>query len=134
MSKNTCRLLIGLALLASYVTAANAQNLIFLRNSPIRCMDEQDQAILRATIEAVLVAPDGTKTDWLNTATGNRGKVQVIDKHQDFGTTCRHIRMRNEAAGRVNSDVYRLCLATDGNWKFAPNASDAPKYDATDTF
>ena len=85
-------------------------------------------------VGAVLVAPDGTKTDWLNTATGNRGKVQVIDKHQDFGTTCRHIRMRNEAAGRVNSDVYRLCLATDGNWKFAPNASDAPKYDATDTF
>ena len=134
MNKNIKRLLISLVLLTGCITAANAQNLNFLRNSPIGWMDQQDQAILRQTIDAMLVAPDGAKTDWLNTSTGSRGGVQVIDEVQDFGTTCRHIRMRNEAGGRVGGGVYRLCLATDGSWKFAPNASDAPEYDAAEPF
>jgi surface antigen len=134
MSKNIRRRLVCLAALAGCMTAVNAQNLNFLSKSPLAWMDKQDQAILRETIDAVLLAPDGTKTDWLNTATGNRGQVQVIDELQDFGTTCRHIRMRNEARGRVDGGVYRLCLATDGKWKFAPNAGNAPKYDATDAF
>jgi len=134
MSKNIQRRLVCLAVLASCMTAVNAQNLNFLGKSPLAWLDEQDQAILRETIDAVLLAPDGTTTDWLNTATGNRGRVQVIDELQDFGTTCRHIRMRNEARGRVDGGVYRLCLATDGKWKFAPNAGNAPKYDATDAF
>lgn len=134
MSKNIQRLLMGLALLAASVTASNAQNLNFLRNSPIGWMDKQDQAILRQTIDAMLLAPDGTTTDWLNTATGSHGRVQVIDEGKDFGTTCRHIRMRNEARGRIDGGVYRLCLATDGKWKFAPNASNAPEYNATAAF
>lgn len=134
MSKNTQRLMVCLAALAGCMTTVDAQNLRFLGKSPLAWMDKQDQAILRQTIDAVLVAPDGTTTDWLNTATGSRGRVQVIDELPDFGTTCRHIRMRNEAGGRVDGGVYRLCLATDGKWKFAPNASNAPKYDATDAF
>jgi len=134
MNKKLKRLLIAVVALAGCASVVNAQNLSFLRDSPIGWMDKQDQAILRQTIDAVLVAPDGTKTDWLNTATGSRGQVQVIDELQDFGTTCRHIRMRNEAGGRRDGGVYRLCLATDGKWKFAPNASDAPKYDAADGF
>ncbi len=134
MNNNKPPLLTILALMAACITPATAQNLNFLRNSPIGWMDEQDQAILRQTIDAVLVAPDGTKTDWLNPATGSEGRVQVIDELEDFGTTCRHIRMRNEARGRVDGGVYRLCLATDGRWKFAPNASNAPKYDETGAF
>jgi surface antigen len=134
MSKNIQRLLVCLTVLVGCMTTASAQNLNFLGKSPLAGMDKQDQAILRQTIDAVLLAPDGTTTDWLNTVTGSRGRVQVIDELQDFGTTCRHIRMRNEARGRVDGGVYRLCLAKDGKWKFAPNASNAPKYDATDAF
>ena len=128
MNKNRKRLLISLALVIC-ITAAQAQNMVFMRKSPIAWMNDKDQAILKETIDAVLAAPDGTSTDWLNPDTGSRGKVQVLDTREDYDTTCQHIRMSNQAKGRSGRGVYRLCLATDGSWKFAPNASDAPAYD-----
>ena len=126
MRKSTSGIgLIALVLLLGTLTAS-AQNVLFLRESPIAWMDDTDEAILRETIEAVLAAPDGTATDWLNPETGSKGRVQVIDTGQDFGTTCRRIRMRNEASGRKGGGNYRLCLSKDGQWKFAPY-SDPPK-------
>ena len=134
MNKNKQRLAVGLVLLISCITTLHGQNLRFMRNSPIGWMSDQDQAILKQTIDAVLVAPTGTKTDWLNSATGSRGRVQVLDEHEDFGTTCRHIRMSNQVRGRTGGGVFRLCLAEDGSWRFAANASNAPRYNATDVF
>ena len=126
MNKNTPCLILITALLAAGISSVGAQNTLFLRDSPIAHMDDQDEAILRETINAVVAAPDGTTTDWMNPATGSKGRLQVLDTHQDFGTTCRHIRMRNEVNGRKGGGVYRLCLAEDGRWKFAPNAENPP--------
>jgi len=110
--------------------AAPAQNVLFLRDSPIAWMDDADEAILHETIEAVLAAPDGTVTDWMNPETGSKGRVQVTDTDQDFGTTCRRLRMRNEASGRKGGGNYRLCLSKDGQWRFAPYSE--PPESATD--
>jgi len=126
MNRNTPSLALIATLLLTGITAANAQNTLFLRDSPIAFMDDQDEAILRATIDAVMAAPDGTTTDWLNPATGSKGRVQVLDTGEDFDTTCRHIRMRNEASNRKSGGTFRLCLAKDGIWKFAPNAESPP--------
>ena len=126
MNKNTYSLALIATLLLTGITAANAQNTLFLRDSPIAFMDDQDEAILRETIDAVLAAPDGTTTDWMNPATGSKGRVQVLDTGEDFDTTCRHIRMRNEASNRKSGGTFRLCLAKDGIWKFAPNAESPP--------
>ena len=71
MNRNTPSLALIATLLLTGITAANAQNTLFLRDSPIAFMDDQDEAILRATIDAVMAAPDGTTTDWLNPATGS---------------------------------------------------------------
>lgn len=111
--------------LISGAATSQAQNLNFLRESPIAWLDDNDEAILRATIDAVLEAPDGTATDWQNPATGANGRVQVVDTHEAFGTTCRRLTMRNEARGRKGGGTYRLCLAKDGNWKFAANDDPA---------
>jgi surface antigen len=105
--------------------SAVAQNLNFLRDSPIGWLDDQDRAILTETIDAMLAAPDGTTTNWLNPATGSGGRIQVLDTHEALGTTCRRMLMRNEAKGRKSGGEFRLCLAKDGSWKFAPN-EDAP--------
>jgi surface antigen len=126
MNKNRICLALISTLLLTSITTARAQNALFLRDSPIAFMDDQDEAILRATIDAVLAAPDGTTTDWMNPATGSHGRVQVLDTGEDFDTTCRHIRMRNEADTRKAGGTYRLCLAKDGRWKFAPNAENPP--------
>jgi surface antigen len=126
MRKSTSRIgLITFVLLLGPL-AASAQNVLFLRDSPIAWMDDTDEAILHETIEAVLAAPDGTVTDWMNPETGSKGRVQVTDTDQDFGTTCRRLRMRNEASGRKGRGNYRLCLSKDGQWRFAPY-TDPPK-------
>mgnify|MGYP001819680661 CR=1 FL=1 len=120
MQSTACGVRLTALVLLLVTTTAVAQNLLFLRESPIAWMNDADEAILRATIDAVLAAPDGTTTDWLNPETGSNGRVQVTDTHEDFGTTCRRLRMRTDASGRKSGGNYRLCLSTDGQWKFAP--------------
>lgn len=132
MKKSNLLPLITATILASVGTAASAQNLNFLRESPIGWLDESDQAILEATIDALLEAPDGTTTDWLNPETGAHGRIQVMDTHQDFGTTCRRMKMRNEAKGRKGGGTYRLCQAEDDTWKFAP-VKDQPMKETSAT-
>jgi len=132
MNKNKICLALISALLITGTTTATAQNTLFLRDSPIAFMDDQDEAILRETIDAMLAAPDGTATDWMNPATGSKGRVQVLDTGEDFDTTCRHIRILNETATRRGGGTYRLCLAKDGIWKFAPNAANPPGGAATE--
>jgi len=118
--------LLVLAATAAIPAPGYAQNTLFLRKSPIAHMSESDQAILHQTILAIVEAPDGTITDWLNPETGSKGRLQVLDTHQDYGTTCRRIRGRNEVDGRSGGGDYRLCLSEDGNWRFAPISDSAP--------
>ena len=129
MQKTAAGLLLAAAVLMLGSVVATAQNTTFLRESPIAWLDDNDEAILRATIDAVLAAPDGTTTDWLNPETGSKGRIQVLDTHEDFGTTCRRLRMRNEARGRKGGGNFRLCLSEDGQWRFAPY-TDPPESDA----
>ena len=115
-------ILLGTAAIMAFGTdSLGAQNLNFLRESPIAWLDDNDEAILRATIDSVLEAPDGTATDWQNPATGAKGRVQVLDTHEAYDTSCRRIKMRNEAKGRKSGGTYRLCRSDDGRWRFAPN-------------
>lgn len=99
--------------------AALAQNTMFLRESPIAHLDEDDRKILRATINQALEAPDGTILDWSNETTGSGGRVKVLDTDDDGGAVCRSIRARNQARGRQADAIYRLCKAEDGTWQFA---------------
>ena len=107
-----------------FTVAASAQNTMFLRQSPFAWMDDTDRKIMRATLEAVVLAPDGTVTDWLNPDTGSRGRIKVLDTHKDLRTTCRNIRLRTETKARESDAELRMCLAADGSWKFAPNQAD----------
>jgi surface antigen len=105
-----------------------AQNTMFLRESPIAHLSEEDRQILRATIDEVLESPDGTVKDWSNPATGSHGRVKVLDTVEDakLNTTCRNLRARNEARNRKADGIYRLCKAEDGSWKFASAGSYPP--------
>ena len=89
---------------------AFAQNTMFLRDSPIAHLDEDDRKILRETIEKALESPDGTVIEWSNPDTGSNGRVKVLDTQEDatLNTTCRNLRARNEARSRRADGVYRL--------------------------
>jgi len=103
-----------------FCAAVSAQNILFLRESPIGWMDELDQQILVAAVDDLLEQPDDTVTDWSNPDTDAHGRLKVFDTHEDYGTTCRNMKMLNEAKGRREGAVVRLCKAEDGSWKFAP--------------
>jgi surface antigen len=102
-----------------------AQNTMFLRNSPIAHLDDQDREILRDTIDKALTSADGTVIEWENAESGSRGRVKVLDTTNEQGMVCRSLRARNEAHGRKADGIYRLCKADDGEWRFASPAQSS---------
>jgi surface antigen len=70
--------------------------------------------------EALEDTPDGQKLEWRNPDTGAGGTITVVDTHNDYDTTCRTIHTATEAGGRKGAGSYRLCLAEDQTWQFAP--------------
>ncbi len=115
------RILVGALLFVAAVQATPAQNIDFLYRGPVAYLDEVDKQILSDTLTAALTdAADGDTVAWSNPDTGNHGTIEVIDTHEDYGTTCRTVRTHMEASGREGGGVYRLCLAEDDTWQFAP--------------
>ena len=119
------RLTIVFTLAVLCVSSVMAQNTMFLRKSPIAHLNDTDRKILRETIDALLVSPDGTVSNWENPETGSGGRVKVLDTEEINGLTCRNIRARNQARGRQADGIYRLCKGSDGNWKFAASDKSA---------
>ena len=115
------RIVYGIALMAAIVPVAVAQNINFLHRGPVAYLDEVDKQILADTFNAALTdAEDGETVAWSNPDSGNEGTVEVLDTHEDYGTTCRTVRTHMNASGKEGGGIYRLCLADDGTWQFAP--------------
>ena len=103
------------------MAGAGAQNLSFLNRSAAAELTPGDETILRAAFQKALEeTPDKEQVDWENPETGNFGSISLLDTHQDFDTTCRTISTRTTAGGREGGGRYRLCLADDDSWRFAP--------------
>jgi surface antigen len=112
---------IGALLVAFSCQATFAQNIEFLHRGPIAYMDDVDKQILTDTFNSALAnAEDGERIKWSNPDSGSHGMIEVLDTHEDYGTTCRTVRTFSEAGGREGGGVYRLCLADDETWQFAP--------------
>jgi len=117
---NRIFLSVGYLLLVMAVPIS-AQNLSFLTGAPVANLSDADQEILRETVrDALDNQPDGTTVEWLNPDTGSTGTIEVLDTHEDFGTTCRSVRTFTRAGGREGGGVHRLCKAEDDSWRFAP--------------
>ena len=100
---------------------ATAQNIGFLSKGPIAYLDDDDKAMLNETLNQALEnGADGEKVTWNNPKSGNHGRIEILDTHEDYDTTCRTIRTHTTAGGREGGGIYRLCLADDKTWQFAP--------------
>ena len=101
--------------------AAVAQNLNFLNRAPIAQMTEADQDMLSTALnEALNDTADGEVVEWRNPETEAGGTITVLGTDKDYGTICRTLRTATEAGGRSGAGSYRLCLAEDQTWRFAP--------------
>jgi surface antigen len=114
-------LLTALAALMLCAESSLAQNIMFLRQGPVAYLNETDKDMLRDVFaQALKTGKDGEKISWNNPDSGHSGNITVLDTHEDFGTTCRTVRTYTEAGGRTGGGIFRLCLADDGSWRFAP--------------
>jgi len=115
------RALAILTALAVLPQLASAQNIEFLHRGPIAYMNEVDKEILSKTLQTALdKSADGESLRWSNPDSGSEGTIEVLDTHEDYGTTCRTVRTHSTASGREGGGVYRLCRADDDSWQFAP--------------
>ncbi len=103
------------------VTTAAAANTWFARESAVAYMTDEDQALLTSTMNDLLDnQPDGTTVRWKSPDSDASGRLAVGKTHQDYGTTCRLIKMENTAKGVTGAGKYRLCKDDQSVWRFAP--------------
>ncbi|MDP6674552.1 MAG: RT0821/Lpp0805 family surface protein [Gammaproteobacteria bacterium] len=113
--------LINLMIVTLLALPATAQNIGFLSKGPIAYLTDEEKALLSETLSRVLEnSADGESVTWNNQKSGHNGRIEIIDTHEDYGTTCRTIRTHTMAAGREGGGIYRLCRADDNSWRFAP--------------
>jgi len=117
------RLTLAIALgLLGTTSVVNATSTWFAGRSAVANMTDEDRELLTKAMDDILNnESDGSQTEWNNPDTGSRGTLKVAGTHEDFGTTCRLIRMSNTATEITRGGDFRLCRDDEGEWRFAPN-------------
>ena len=112
------RILVLLVMSAALPLTAYASNMRFLEFSPSAFFTEDDWAMLRSTATDLLDNhPDGKMVSWKNDKTGHNGTLTVLDTYADFGTTCRRMKVFNEASQVSATRVVNMCRNKEGVWK-----------------
>ena len=119
--------LMSLTLTVLLISSATAQNISFLSKGPIAYLSDDEKVMLSEALNQALEnSSDGESVTWNNPESGHNGRIEILDTHEDYGTTCRTIRSHMTASGREGGVIYRLCLADDNTWRFAPRRRNKP--------
>ena len=113
--------------LALVSTAASAQFVALLKNSPAELFDDMDLRIFLDTARRVL--DDGAEDKpvaWKNPDTGHGGEMTVLKRYESNGRQCQRIRVRNEAQGRKSDMQHNLCMV-DGRWRLVGDTKSGVK-------
>ncbi|WP_250535764.1 RT0821/Lpp0805 family surface protein [Caballeronia sp. AZ10_KS36] len=110
------------ATLSVSCACAFANNLNFLRDTPISYMKPADrQALNRAAQHALDTQKDGEAVPWNNEGTGNpvhiEGTVTPRDTRQSGGETCRSVTLVAVAKGQTQKWTPVACKKASGEWR-----------------
>ena len=98
-------------------TAASAQFVALLKNSPAELFDDMDLRIFLDTARRALdEGAENQAVAWKNPDTGHGGDMTVLKRFESKGRDCRLLRVRNEAQGRKGDSRLNLCKK-DGKWR-----------------
>lgn len=105
--------------LSASFDAAQASNLRFLEFSSTALFDDDDWNHLpEAARDALENNDDGAERVWENPETGNNGRIVPVRTYEDFGTTCRRLRITNNAEDRTATSMVNLCRdVEEDKWK-----------------
>jgi surface antigen len=114
--RRTRILLVG-ASIAFVAGTAAAQNLGFLKDSPVSRMNREDTAMLARNYQQALDSlPDGHTNTWTNPKTGSSGTATPLKTTNEKGTTCRLLEITNQAGGMSGRSEWTFCKTKDG-WR-----------------
>lgn len=109
--------LVALAL-ACLLSVSHASNLGFLDSAPASNFDDKDWDLLRQAVGDLLDnAEDGGTGAWKNEDNGHNGELVLIKTYEGYGTTCRRVKITNEAGDFRATSVRDLCKNKAGEWK-----------------
>jgi hypothetical protein len=116
---------LGMVLIASAslvlgMQSAFANNLSFLKQSPMAAFTDEDHALMMQSVEAVLSdAKTPVKRDWNNPKTGHSGTTETLIAFSGpKGESCKRLRVINKAGSRDGRATYTLCKG-DAGWQLA---------------
>jgi surface antigen len=110
--------LAALAALAATSLAVHAQNMGFLRDSPIQRMTKEDTVMMmRNSSEALNRNANGETSGWSNPKTGASGTATPLRTFTQKGMKCRETRYTNHAGGFNGDSTFTLCRVASGEWK-----------------
>lgn len=117
MPPSTTAWLAALAM-ACLVSVGHASNLRFLESAPAGYFDDRDWELLRDAVGDLLdEGEDGDTGAWKNEENGHNGNLVLIKSFEAYGTTCRRVKITNEAGDFKATSVRELCRDEEGNWK-----------------
>ncbi|MDX1432538.1 MAG: RT0821/Lpp0805 family surface protein [Gammaproteobacteria bacterium] len=113
------RLLTSIVLLATLCAPSQASNLRFLEYSPSAYFNDEDWKLMRAAVsDALDNKPAGETVTWRNDDTGHHGAITPLESFEQFNTTCRKVRVSNEAGDVKATRLVNLCKdIKSGEWK-----------------
>ena len=108
------------ATLALGMQSAFANNLSFLKQTPMAAFTEQDHALMMQNVESVLAdAHTPAKREWNNPQTGHSGTTETLLAFSGpKGESCKRLRVINKAGSRDSKATYTLCKG-DAGWQLA---------------
>ena len=116
----------GFALLAS---AAHAQNLNFLKMSPLAKFTQEDVNLMMANANDALEAKEpSAKKQWSNPKTGASGMAEVKAEFVgNDGATCKRLRVVNKSSKDSTDVTHTVCKYEGRGWLLHSEAAPATK-------
>jgi hypothetical protein len=121
--------LIASAVFALLASAAHAQNLNFLKMSPIAKFTQEDVNLMMANANDVLDAREpSAKKEWSNPKTGASGVAEVRSEFVgNDGATCKRLRVVNKLNKDSTDVTHTVCKYEGRGWLLHSEAAPATK-------
>ena len=104
--------------LVCLVSVGHASNYQFLESAPASNFDAKDWELLNDAVRDLLDNAElGGAGAWKNEDNGHNGTLVLIKIFEAYGTTCRRVKMTNEAGDFKATTVRELCKDKAGEWK-----------------
>jgi surface antigen len=114
----TCLIFAAALCIAMPVATAHAADTRVLRDTPSELFTKEDWNIFTSSYKQFLnEGKDGDTTAWSNPATTAKGELTLLKTFEQKGSTCRTLKVANQAKNRKATNNFTLCKQPDGDWK-----------------